>query len=109
MPFVSYDVSVQFIRELRGVHTRLAEYDAEEADQLHRAAGSVVRNLAEGAGRTGKDRARFYRMAHGSARELRGTLDVAAAWGVDLDAPLATLDRLLGLLWGLTHKNQEPA
>ena len=52
--FVSYDVSLQFIRELRSVHSRLASYDAEEADQLHRAAGSIVRNVAEGAGRTGK-------------------------------------------------------
>lgn len=103
MPFVSYDVSVQFVRELRGVYARLAEYNAEEADQLHRAAGSVVRNLAEGAGRTGKDRMRFYGYAHGSAREIRGTLDVAAAWGLDLDAPLATLDRLCRLLYGLTH------
>ena len=104
MAFYSYDVSLQFIRELRGVHKQLAAYDAEEADQLHRAAGSVTRNVAEGAGRSGKDRLRFYRYAYASARECRATLAVAAAWGVDLDAPLATLDRLCGLLWGLTHK-----
>ena len=101
--FVAYDVALQFIRELRSVHAKLAAYDAEEADQLHRAAGSIARNLAEGAGRTGKDRQRFYRFAYGSARECRATLDVAAAWGLDLDAPRATLDRLGGLLWGLTH------
>ena len=60
-------------------------------------------NVAEGAGRSGKDRLRFYRHAYASARECRATLDVAAAWGVDLDAPRATLDRLCGLLWGLVH------
>ena len=102
--FVSYDVSLQFIRELRSVHTKLAAYDAEEADQLHRAAGSIARNLAEGAGRTGKDQQRFWRFAFASQRECRATLEVAAAWGVELDAPLATLDRLGGLLWGLTHQ-----
>lgn len=104
MAFISYDVSLQLIRELRGAHKQLAAFDAEEADQLHRAAGSITRNLAEGAGRSGKDQQRFYRTADGSAREVRATLDVAAAWGVDLDAPRATLDRLLGLLWGLTHQ-----
>jgi four helix bundle protein len=103
MAFVAYDVSLQLIRELRAVHRLIAEYDADDADQIHRAASSVVRNLAEGAGRTGKDRIKFYRYADGSAREVRACLELAAAWGLDLAAPLATLDRLCGLTWGLTH------
>jgi four helix bundle protein len=42
------------------------------ADQLCRALGSVSANLAEGYSRgTGKDRARFYEYALGSARESR--------------------------------------
>lgn len=42
------------------------------ADQLYRAAGSVGANIAEGYSRgTGKDRARFYEYALGSARETR--------------------------------------
>jgi|YNPNPStandDraft_1061719.scaffolds.fasta_scaffold119380_1 four helix bundle protein len=42
------------------------------ADQLYRSAGSVGANLAEGYSRgTGKDRARFYEYALGSARESR--------------------------------------
>jgi four helix bundle protein len=42
------------------------------ADQLYRAVGSIGANLAEGYGRsTGKDRARFYEYALGSARESR--------------------------------------
>ncbi len=42
------------------------------ADQLYRALGSVSGNLAEGYSRsTGKDRARFYEYALGSARESR--------------------------------------
>ena len=101
--FVSYDVSLQLIRELRSAHAKLAAYDAEEADQLHRAAGSIARNLAEGSGRTGKDQQRFYRAAFSSMRECRATLEIAAAWGVELDTPRATLHRLGGLLWGLTH------
>jgi four helix bundle protein len=42
------------------------------ADQLYRALGSVSANLAEGYSRgTGRDRARFYEYALGSARESR--------------------------------------
>jgi len=44
----------------------------ELSDQLYRALGSVSANLAEGYSRgTGKDRARFYEYALGSARESR--------------------------------------
>ena len=42
------------------------------SDQLYRAAGSVSANIAEGYSKgTGKDRARFYEYALGSARESR--------------------------------------
>ena len=42
------------------------------ADQLYRAVGSISSNIAEGYSRgTGKDRARFYEYALGSARESR--------------------------------------
>ena len=43
------------------------------SDQLYRALGSVGANISEGYSRgTGKDRARFYEYALGSARENRG-------------------------------------
>ena len=42
------------------------------ADQLNRAVGSVSANIAEGYGRqSGRDQARFYEYALGSARETR--------------------------------------
>ncbi|GIK39821.1 MAG: four helix bundle protein [Chloroflexota bacterium] len=42
------------------------------ADQLYRALGSISANIAEGYSRgSGKDRARFYEYALGSARESR--------------------------------------
>ncbi|HXK43322.1 MAG TPA: four helix bundle protein [Anaerolineae bacterium] len=44
----------------------------ELADQLYRSLGSIGANLAEGYSRgTGRDRARFYEYALGSARESR--------------------------------------
>lgn len=43
------------------------------ADQLYRAVGSIAANISEGYSRSsGKDRARFYEYALGSARESRG-------------------------------------
>jgi four helix bundle protein len=43
------------------------------ADQLYRAVGSIGANIAEGySRRSGKDQARFYEYALGSAREARG-------------------------------------
>lgn len=43
------------------------------ADQLYRAVGSMSANISEGYSRSsGKDRARFYEYALGSARESRG-------------------------------------
>lgn len=43
------------------------------SDQLNRAAGAVSADIEEGYSRgTGKDRARFYQYALGSAREARG-------------------------------------
>ena len=43
------------------------------SDQLYRAIGSVSANIAEGySRRSGKDQARFYEYAPGSAREARG-------------------------------------
>ena len=43
------------------------------SDQLYRAVGSISANIAEGYSRSsGKDQARFYEYALGSAREARG-------------------------------------
>jgi len=47
------------------------------ADQLDRAATSVVLNIAEGAGEfSGSEKARFYRMAKRSATECAAAFDV---------------------------------
>ncbi len=40
------------------------------ADQIIRSASSVPANIAEGAGRTGRDRMHHWRIAYGSAKEV---------------------------------------
>ena len=53
------------------------------ADQLQRAATSVVLNIAEGAGEfSGSEKARFYRMAKRSATESAAIFDVCHRLGL---------------------------
>lgn len=105
---VAYTVALDLIRALRPVVVQLREYSRDAADQVERAASSIVYNLAEGDRRSGRDPRRFFAMAHGSAGEIRGALDVAEAWGWKIDCAHARtlLDRELGLLWGLTRKGR---
>jgi four helix bundle protein len=103
--FVAFDVSLDLIRSLRPVVESLAVKDKDLADQLQRAAMSICLNLGEGSRRTKGDQRRFYTYASGSAMEARAALEAAEAWGWigDVAEPRRVLDRLLGLLWGLTH------
>jgi len=50
------------------------------ADQVIRAASSVPANLAEGQGRSGRDRQHFWRIAYASARELDSHLRLLASF-----------------------------
>src|SRR5213078_1375099 len=105
---VAYDVALDLVRALRPVVGQLRQYSADAADQVERAASSIVLNLAEGFRRHGRDPRRFYDMAHGSAGEIRGALDLADAWGWQVEGThaRALLDRELGLLWGLTRRTR---
>ena len=101
----AYDVSLDLIRELRGVVTTLRRHDRDLASQLQRAATSVSLNIAEGRDRSAGDQRRFYEIAAGSAAEVHAALDAAEAWGwpVAVTPSRALLHRLRGLLYGLTH------
>ena len=103
--FVAAEVAIEVVAELRPIVEVIAERDANLADQIRRAATSVVLNLNEGARREKGNKRRAFEIAHGEAREVLGALDCAAAWGYVADASQARakLDRLLGLLWGLTR------
>ena len=105
---VAYDVALDLVRALRPVVAQLRTYSSEAADQDERAASSIELNLAEGGRRHGRDPRRFWDMAHGSAGEIRGALDLADAWGWQVDSTRARelLDRELGLLWGLTRRSR---
>jgi four helix bundle protein len=101
----AYEVAVSLIRVLKPIVDELKMRDANLADQLRRAATSVVLNLAEGQRREAGNKRRAYEIAHGEAREVLGCLDVAREWCLVVDdrEARALLDRLLALSWRLTH------
>jgi four helix bundle protein len=108
---VAYQVALDLVRALRPVVAQLRSYSSDVADQVERAATSIVLNIAEGDRRHGRDPRRFWDIAHGSAAEIRGALDLADAWGWQVESAQvrALLDRELGLLWGLTRRSMSKA
>ena len=85
--FHAYDAALGLVTALRPVIGQLAKKDRALTDQMRRAASSVALNIAEGNRRNGQDRVQFFRIAAGSAAEVRAALEVAAAWGMINAAP----------------------
>jgi four helix bundle protein len=103
----AYEVAVQFVT-WRGSALQSLPKSADIADQLTRAATSIVLNIAEAAGeQSGPERLRFFRMARRSATECDGILDVALALHLDRPEKIqegrALLTRVLSMLAGLTR------
>ena len=109
MHLVAYEVCLDVIRQLKPILEVLKQHDTYVADQLKRAISSTAGNLAEGQRREAGNKRRAYEIAHGEAREALGWLDIAKQWGIELDDRdvRRTFDRLLGLMWGLTHPKAE--
>jgi four helix bundle protein len=108
MAFDAFEVALELVRSLREPVRRIRQADAALADQVRRAAQSVPLNVAEARKRVGKDRLHLWRVAAGSAAEVRAALGVAVAWGyvraAEVAEPLALLDRECAMLWRLTGR-----
>lgn len=109
---VVHDVGVDAIRKLKPLVARIRSFDRDLADQLVRAASSVVLNIAEGAHSRGGNKRLRYASAQGSASEARSALLVAVAWGYvasdEARTATALLDRVIGMLWPLTRERARP-
>ena len=77
------------------------------ADQIIRSASSVPANLAEGAGRTGRDRLHHYSIAYGSAKEvdthLRLLIGAGAIDSTRAESSLDIFDDVRAMTWRLLH------
>ena len=78
------------------------------ADQAIRSASSVPANLAEGHGRSGRDRLHFWRIAYASATEVDSHLRLPASAGsinrVKAEGALASFDEVRAMIWRLLNK-----
>ncbi len=77
------------------------------ADQVIRSASSVPANLAEGHGRTGRDRLHFWRIAYASAKEVDSHLRLLAQAGAvnrnHANTALETFDQVRAMTWRLIN------
>jgi four helix bundle protein len=77
------------------------------ADQAIRSANSVPANLAEGHGRSGRDRLHYWRIAYASAKEvdthLRLLVYAGAVNQVKAQKALATFDEVRAMTWRLLN------
>jgi four helix bundle protein len=77
------------------------------ANQVIRSASSVPANLAEGHGRTGRDRMHFWRIAYASAKEvdshLRLLVHARAVDAKGAQTALLLFDEVRAMTWRLLH------
>jgi len=90
------------VREVAPLLRVIRSRDKALADQLKRAAQSVVLNIAEARGSdAGNARSRFA-TACGSAKEVRAALHIASDWGYIGTETAAHLDRRLDEVCAIT-------
>jgi four helix bundle protein len=77
------------------------------ADQVIRSASSVPANLAEGHGRSGRDRLHFFRIAYASAKETDSHLRILARTGAVSPSAAQTaldgFDEVRAMTWRLLN------
>jgi four helix bundle protein len=110
MSLIAEDVALELVRHVRAVVRTIERADRDLGRQIRRAASSVALNASEGKRRVGNDRVHLFRIAAGSADEVRTALRCAEAWGYveasEIEIPLALIDRELRLLYGLTNRRR---
>ena len=105
-----YRVAIEFVARANDIVESLPRGRGYLADQLQRAALSIVLNIAEGAGKfSPADKNAFYLRASGSATESAAVLDVCQRLNLatSVDADKALLERITSMLTKLikTRRN----
>ena len=96
-----YDDMLDALRAMRPLLGGIERRDPDLARQLRRASSSVVLNIAEGSGSSGRLGTARYRTALGRTRETLACLRVGEALGYVETVPrelMIQLDRVIGTL-----------
>jgi len=108
MSLIVHQVALEMVTCIKPLIDRVARRDRSLATQMRRSASSVALNIGEAAYSRGGNQTARFQDAAGSASETRSALKVAAAWGylswTSCEPADAKLDRILAMLWGLTHR-----
>ena len=104
--FHALDVAHLITEELLLPLREIRRFDRNLADQLQRAATSVVLNLAEGYGQSGGNKTRHYQIALGSLCEMRAALRVASTWRYT--KPSAKLTHYIDRVGAMTYRLLRP-
>jgi len=107
-----YQLGIEFVASANDFIERLPRGRGYLADQLQRAALSIVLNTAEGAGKfSPQDKSQFYTRARGSATESAAVLDVcfklALISEAEWSANKAMIKRLVEMLTKLIKTHQQ--
>lgn len=104
---VAFDEAVEAAGAAMALAMRVPAPLKSIADQVIRSASSVPANLAEGHGRSGRDRPHLWRMACASAKEvgchLRLLASADAIDKVTAQRALETFDEIRAMTWRLLH------
>jgi four helix bundle protein len=101
--FEAGELALRIGATVRAAVDAIRRHDADLADQIYRAAKSLVLNSAEGGRRGGKDRGYHFRIAAGSVAELAAGVRFAVDWDCCPPQPelFALVDRELAMPWKL--------
>ena len=99
----------EIVRELPPLLERVRKHDKKLADQLKRAAQSVVLNIAEGRGNKDGNAELRFATACGSAKEVRAALGIASDWGYIETQKVAQLDERLDRVCAITWCLSRPS
>jgi four helix bundle protein len=103
-----YQRAIEFLTLTTEISEDIPRGHAERTDQLIRSAESVVRNIAEGAGRwSDADSAKHYKIARGEAMESASSLDVLKLRKLltveRYDKGIELLERIVSMLTKMIH------
>jgi four helix bundle protein len=107
-----YQLGIEFVASANDFIERLPRGRGYLADQLQRAALSIVLNTAEGAGKfSPQDKSQFYTRARGSATESAAVLDVcfklALISEAEWSAKKTVIKRVVEMLTKLIKTHQQ--